>query len=322
MVTPLDSKNINQILPFGLQSSVLDLVGNTPLMEISHLPLFEEFENIKVFAKLEFFNYTNSVKARPVLWMIREAERRGILDKSKILLEPTSGNTGIAMAGIAQLKGHRVTLVMPESMSKERRDIMQSYEAQLVLTPADEGMDGAIHKAREMVRNEPKYVMLDQFSNQANVQSHFETTGPEIWVQSRSQVDWFVAGMGTGGTLMGVGSFLRLQNSQVQIVGVEPHANTPIPGLKNMTTSEVPAIFNANRLDAKIIVSMSEAIATVRQFAKEAAMLIGPSSGAALTGLLKLLRVQKASMKGNIVVLFPDDGLKYLSQEIFLKRRS
>lgn len=313
------STNSNQTTVPGLQSSVLDFVGNTPLMEISHLPLFEEFKDIRVFAKLESFNYTLSVKARPVLWMIQEAERRGILDHSKILLEPTSGNTGIAMAGIAQLKGYRVILVMPENMSKERKDIMESYGAEFVLTPAAEGMDGAINKAREMAKD-LQYVMLDQFSNIANVQSHFESTGPEIWAQTNGEVDCFIAGMGTGGTLMGVGSFLRLQNPQIQIIGIEPHADTPIPGLKNMVVSEVPAIYHGDRLDGKINVKMPEAVSMAKLFAKEAALLIGPSSGAALTGVVKFLKTNKGSVSGNIVTLFPDDGMKYLSQEIFLEK--
>lgn len=317
VMASIDSR---QLAFVGLETSALDLVGNTPLMELTHLPLLSEYEDIRVFAKLESYNFTNSVKARPVLWMIREAERQEMLDHSKILLEPTSGNTGITMAGIGQLKGYRVVLVMPESMSKERRDIMQLHGANLVLTPAEEGMDGAINKAREMVNEDPNYLMLDQFANVANIQSHFESTGPEIWAQTNQRVDYFVAGMGTGGTLMGVGNFLRLQNPLVQIIGVEPAAETPIPGLKNMTTSEVPAIFHENRLDSKINVSMPEAVATVKQFAKEAALLIGPSSGAALTGVIKLLEALKDSISGNIVTLFPDDGLKYLSQEIFLDK--
>ncbi|MHA2271107.1 MAG: PLP-dependent cysteine synthase family protein [Candidatus Hodarchaeales archaeon] len=317
VMASIDSR---QLAFVGLETSAIDLVGNTPLMELSHLPLLSEYDDIRVFAKLESYNFTNSVKARPVLWMIQAAERNGILDHSKILLEPTSGNTGIALAGIGQIKGYRVKLVMPESMSKERRDIMQSYGAKLVLTPAAEGMDGAINKAREMVKEDPNYVMLDQFSNLANVHSHFETTGPEIWAQTNERVDYFIAGMGTGGTLMGVGSFLRLQNPYIRIIGVEPHADTPIPGLKNMVVSEVPQIFHEQQLDSKINVTMPEAVATVKRFAKEAALLIGPSSGAALTGVLKLLEMHQGAISGNIVTLFPDDGLKYLSQEIFLDK--
>jgi cysteine synthase B len=297
--------------------SILDLVGSTPFLELSQLSLFDEFPNVRVFTKLECYNYTGSVKARPVLWMLEEAEREGLLDRSLTILEPTSGNTGIALAGIARLKDYQVTLVMPKSMSQERRLLMQSYGANLMLTPEAEGTDGAIRKARELLHNNPRFVMLDQFSNPANIQAHFQTTGPEIWAQSNGKIDAFVAGMGTGGTLMGVGSFLRLQNPQVQIIGVEPHAQTPIPGLKNMSVSEVPKIFCEEQLATKIPIKKDSAIDFCRYLAREAALLVGPSSGAALAGVVQFLKQQKSQFKGTVVTLFPDNGMKYLSQSIF-----
>ncbi len=298
-------------------SSPINLIGNTPLVELTDLSIFSNFNKIRVFAKLEMFNFGRSVKDRPALWMIEKAERSGILDDSSVIVEPTSGNTGIALAWIGRLKGYRVIFVMPDSMSSERRAILRSYGAELVLSQGEGGMDGAIHKARELAARNPNYVMLDQFSNPANVKAHFQTTGPELWHQTKGEIDYFVAGIGSGGTIMGVSQYLRQQEAGIQIIGVEPAEETPIPGLKNMKISETPRIFQVGKVDQTITVTYDEAVAMTRRLSSEASLLVGPSSGAALTGVLKLLQQNKMSIQGSIVTIFPDGGMKYLSQGLF-----
>jgi cysteine synthase len=250
------------------------------------------------------------VKDRAAKLMVECAEKKGVLTKGKVIVEPTSGNTGIALAMIATLKGYKITLVMPESMSMERRLIMKAYGANLVLSPEEEGVDGAIRYAREIVDASDTHVMLDQFSNPCNVQAHWDGTGKEIWDQTHGEITHFVAGIGTGGTIMGAGGFLRSMNSDITIVGVEPSAETPIQGLKNLTVNQVPTILDLDTINKRLYVTLKEASKKSRQLAMQEGIFTGISSGAAMAGALQLVR---EIQEGIIVTIFPDGGAKYLS---------
>jgi cysteine synthase B len=293
--------------------SILESIGNTPLVELQHLD--SEFPNVRILAKLEGNNPGGSVKDRPALFMIREAIREGKLTPDKVILEPTSGNTGIALAMIGAAMGYRVTLCMPECVTTERRHTLEAYGAEIILTSAKQKTDGAIHIARAMVDKEPeRYFMPDQFSNSHNPQSHYETTGPEILRQTDGELDAFVAGMGTGGTLMGMSRFLREQSPNTTVIGIEPTGGHAIQGLKNMDESMVPEIYDRSMLDEKLTVTDADAFGTARRLATEEGLLVGMSSGAAVAGAL-----QYAAIIGNgtIVVLLPDRGDRYLSTTLF-----
>jgi cysteine synthase B len=266
---------------------------------------------VKVLCKLEGCNPGGSVKDRPALYMITRAEERGVLTKDKIILEPTSGNTGIAIAMIGAAKGYRVELCMPECVSTERRLILQGLGSEVFLTPAKENIDGAIRKALTLLEQEPeKYYMPNQYENPDNVLAHFETTGPEIYQQTNGEVDYFVAGMGTGGTLMGTGSYLKSRKPVVKIVGVEPVMGHTIQGLKNMTESMVPGIYKQSNLDEKRMVEDGEAFEMTRLLAQHEGIFVGTSSGAAVAVALK---IASEIDHGTIVVLLPDRGDRYLS---------
>ncbi len=293
-----------------MKKTVLDLVGNTPLVYLSRLSPV----GIPIFAKLEGYNPTGSVKDRPAKLMIECAENSGVLDQGKTIVEPTSGNTGIALSMIATLKGYQIILVMPENMSMERRLIMQAYGAKLVLTPQDLGVDGAIRKAREMTEQNHNFVMLDQFSNPCNVKAHWEGTGWEIWNQTAGKVTHFVAGIGTGGTIMGAGKRLKSLNSNIKIIGVEPSAETPIQGLKNLSVNQIPSIIDQSQIDERLYVTIDEAYYQSRQLAVTEGIFAGISSGAAMVGAL---RTAKSIGEGYIVVVFPDGGEKYLSTPLY-----
>jgi cysteine synthase len=312
-VTGFVSKDDSSIRPF-INSPALELIGNTPLIELN-LSVFAPFNKIRIFAKLEMFNFGGSIKDRPSLSMIEEAEKQGLLNGREII-EATSGNTGIGLAWIGRLKGYDVTLVMPDSMSRERLDILTSYGARVILTSGEEGMDGAIKKARTLAERYPKkYFLIDQFNNEANLKSHYNTTGPELWKQANNQIDHFVAGFGTGGTIMGVGRYLKEQNEGLKIIGVEPYKDSLIPGLKNMKyVQEIPKIFKKHELDKIITVTPIEAKAMTKRLAYEASLLVGPSSGAAFAGVFKYLNYTETCVEGNLVTIFPDSGHKYLSQ--------
>ena len=295
------------------QMSILDSIGNTPLIELQQIDA--AFPNVRILAKLEGSNPGGSVKDRPALFMIREAIREGALTPDKTILEPTSGNTGIALAMIGSAMGYRVTLCMPECVSTERRHTLEAYGAKLILTSANEKTDGAIRIAREMVTAEPgRYFMPDQFSNPHNPQAHYETTGPEILQQADSELTAFVAGMGTGGTLMGMSRFLRENSPGTRVIGVEPAGGHTIQGLKNMDESMVPEIYDRTMLDEKIIIADAPAYDTARRLATEEGLLVGMSSGAAVAGALQ---IAAALDKGTIVVLLPDRGDRYLSTTLF-----
>lgn len=293
--------------------SILESIGDTPLVELQHLDA--EFPNVKILAKLEGSNPGGSVKDRPALFMIRAAIREGSLTPDKIILEPTSGNTGIALAMIGAAMGYRVTLCMPECVTSERRRTLEAYGANLILTPAKHKTDGAIRVARDMMAKEPdRYFMPDQFSNPHNAQSHYETTGPEILRQTGGDIDAFVAGMGTSGTLMGMSRFLRERSPDTKVIGIEPTGEHTIQGLKNMDESMVPEIYDPSMLDDKLTVVDADAFETARRLATEEGLLVGMSSGAAVAGALQ---VAATLMKGTIVVLLPDRGDRYLSTSLF-----
>ena len=293
--------------------SILSAIGNTPLIELVNLNTRRP--KVKIFGKLEGCNPGGSIKDRPAYYMIKKAEESGQLTKDKIILEPTSGNTGIALAMIGAARGYRVKLFMPECVSVERQRILEAFGADVVLTPAKEGTDGAIRRAHAVFNSEKDaYYMPNQFENENNVIAHYETTGPEIFSQTHGEMDVFVAGMGTTGTLMGVGRYLKERNPSVRIVGVEPTEGHTIQGLKNMNESMVPKIYDSKALDEKIIVEDGEAFEFTRKLVSREGLFVGMSSGAALAGAL---RVAKEMRSGSIVVILPDRGDRYLSTMLF-----
>ncbi len=293
--------------------SILSAIGNTPLVELTSLN--HKKPEVRIFGKLEGTNPGGSIKDRPAYWMIKKAEQSGELTRGKIILEPTSGNTGIALAMIGAAKGYKVRLCMPECVSTERQHILQALSAEVVLTPAKEGTDGAIRKAHELLEAEPdKYYMPNQFTNENNILAHYESTGPEILAQTNGDLDVFVAGMGTTGTLMGVYKFLKEKKPEVRVVGVEPPEGHTIQGLKNMKESIVPAIYNPKMMDEKITVEDGEAFETTRLLAAEEGIFVGMSSGAAVAGAL---RVAEKMESGTVVVILPDRGDRYLSTTLF-----
>jgi len=293
--------------------SILSAIGNTPLIELNNLN--NKKPKVRILGKLEGSNPGGSVKDRPAYWMVKKAEESGRLNKGKIILEPTSGNTGIALAMIGAAKGYRVKLCMPECVSTERQRILEALAAEVVLTPASQGTDGAIRKAHQLLdEDSDKYYMPNQFENDSNVLAHYETTGPEVFSQTKGEIDVFVAGMGTTGTLMGAGRYLKEKKTQVRIVGIEPTEGHTIQGLKNMTESIVPGVYNPQMLDEKITVEDGQAFETTRLLANKEGVFVGISSGAAVAGALRIAETMKS---GTIVVILPDRGDRYLSTTLF-----
>jgi cysteine synthase B len=292
--------------------NVLGAIGNTPLVLLGDM---NGNANVRIYAKLEGNNPGGSVKDRPAYYMITMAEESGELTKEKTIIEPTSGNTGIALAMIGAAKGYKVKLFMPECVSVERQLILQAFGAEVVLTPAKEAVDGAIRRSHEVLNNEPdKYYMPNQFDNPANTLSHYETTGPEIFAQTKGRIDVFVASMGTTGTLIGTGNFLREKVPDISIIGVEPTPGHAIQGLKNMRESVIPGIYDPRVLDEKITIEDGDAFETTRRLAVREGLFTGMSSGAAVAGALLVAKKMK---KGNIVVILPDRGDRYLSTTLF-----
>jgi cysteine synthase B len=288
--------------------SLLEAIGNTPMVEFANL---RKKPDVKVLCKLEGCNPGGSVKDRPALYMLNEAEESGELTKDKVILEPTSGNTGIAIAMIGAAKGYKVELCMPECVSRERRLILEGLGANVFLTPAKENIDGAIRQAHRLVQDFPdKYYMPNQYENKANILAHFETTGPEVYKQTNGEIDYFVAGMGTSGTLMGTGRYLKSVKPSVKIVGVEPVMGHTIQGLKNMTESMVPGIYQPEELDIKEMVEDGEAFEATRLLALKEGLFVGTSAGAAVA---VAVRIAKMIDHGTIVVILPDRGDRYLS---------
>lgn len=287
-------------------------VGSTPLVELKAL---NPNPRVRILAKLEGNNPGGSVKDRPALYMLTGAEEAGKLTRDRVILEPTSGNTGIAIAMLGAARGYRVKLVMPACVSMERRSVLEAYGAELVLSPAEEATDGAIRLAHRIYAEHPElYYMPNQYANPDNVRAHYETTGPEILSQTGGEVDVFVAGMGTGGTLMGVGRYLREQKPAIRIVGVEPTLGHKVQGLKNMREAIVPEIYREEALDAKITVEDDLAFETARLLALREGLFVGMSSGAAVAGAIETARQLES---GTIVALLPDRGDRYLSTALF-----
>ena len=287
-------------------------VGNTPLVELKAI---NPNPRVRILAKLEGNNPGGSVKDRPALFMLNGAEQSGRLTRDKVILEPTSGNTGIALAMLGAARGYRVKLVMPACVSMERRSVLEAYGAELVLSPAGEATDGAIRLAHRILAEDPdRYYMPNQYANPDNVRAHYETTGPEILAQTGGDVDLFVAGMGTGGTLMGVGKYLREHTPAIRIIGVEPRLGHTVQGLKNMKEAIVPEIYREENLDGKITVQDDPAFETARLLALKEGLFVGMSSGAAVAGALEAARQMES---GTIVTLLPDRGDRYLSTALF-----
>ncbi|MBP6059516.1 MAG: cysteine synthase family protein [Candidatus Saccharicenans sp.] len=292
--------------------NLLEAIGKTPLVELTHL---NQNPKVKIYGKLEGLNPGGSVKDRPAYYMIKEAEASGELTRDKIILEPTSGNMGIALAMIGAVKGYKVKLVIPACVTPERRQILEAFGAEVLLTPGEEGTDGAIRKAYKILEEEPdKYYLPNQFENENNIISHYETTGPEIFLQTDGEIDTFVAGMGSTGTLMGVSQYLKEKKPEVRVIGVEPKKGHAIQGLKNLKESIAPKIYHPAALDGKITVEDEEAFKITRLLATEEGLLVGMSSGAAVAGALRLAKDMKS---GVIVALLPDRGERYLSARLF-----
>ena len=292
--------------------NVLSAIGNTPLVELVNL---NGNSRVRLFGKLEGHNPGGSVKDRPAYYMIKIAEESGELTRDKTIVEPTSGNMGIALAMISAAKGYRVKLFMPECVSTERQLVLQAFGSEVVLTPAREGVDGAIRRAHQLLNEEPdKYYMPNQFDNENNVLAHYETTGPEIFSQTEGEIDVFVAGMGTTGTLIGAGKYLKEKKPGVKIAGIEPTQGHAIQGLKNMSENIVPQIYCPEALDEKITVEDDEAFEVARLLAVREGLLVGMSSGAAVAGALHIAKNMK---RGTIVAVLPDRGDRYLSTTLF-----
>jgi len=292
--------------------TIFNAIGNTPLVELRNV---NGNKKVTILGKLEGANPGGSVKDRPAYYMIHKAEEAGELTTDKIIIEPTSGNMGIALAMIGAAKGYAVKLFMPECVSTERQGALQAMGAEVVLTSAKEGTDGAIRMARQFLSENPdKCFMPNQFDNPNNILAHYETTGPEILAQTDGEVDVFVAGMGTTGTLMGAGRYLKEKKPNIKIVGVEPVIGHTIQGLKNMTESIVPGIYNSRQFDEKVIVEDGEAFETTRRLATRDGLFLGMSSGAAVAGALQIAEKMDS---GTIVVILPDKGDRYLSTTLF-----
>lgn len=296
------------------------LIGNTPLLELTATEKIKGF-SAKVLAKLESFNPAGSAKDRVALSMIEDAEARGLLQEGSVIIEPTSGNTGIGLACVAASRGYRTMIVMPDSMSVERQTLMKAYGAEVVLTPGKLGMQGAIDKAEALAKEIPGSFIPDQFGNPANAQAHRTTTGPEIWRDTEGNVDIFVAGVGTGGTITGVGEFLKEKNPDIQVVAIEP-AGSPLlsggqagpHGLQGIGANFVPKVLNTEIYDRVIPVTEEQAFEAARFLGKTEGILVGISSGAALYGALMLAEENPGK---TIVVLLPDTGDRYLSTDLF-----
>lgn len=291
---------------------ILDCIGNTPLVRLDAV---NPHPDVAVFAKLEGNNPGGSVKDRIAWYMIKDAEEARLISPGDTILEATSGNTGIGLAMVGAAKGYRVKLVMPECVSMERRKVLEAFGAELVLSPGNEGTDGAIKLAHRILKETPdRYYMPNQFDNPSNIKAHYETTGREIIEQTKGVLDCFVAGMGTTGTIMGAGRRLREYNPKIRVIGVEPLLGHKVQGLKNMSESIVPKIYRPEALDEKVNVEDDEAFDMTRTLALKEGLFVGMSSGAAMAGALK---VAAKLGRGTIVVILPDRGDRYLSTSLF-----
>ena len=295
-----------------MYNDILGTIGNTPIVKINKMNLNP---NVLLYAKLEGFNPTGSIKDRIALKMIEQAEIEGCLTKDKIIIEATSGNTGIGLAMIGQVKGYKVHIVMSAAVSVERQQMIKAFGAEIILTPPDLGTDGAILKTREIITKEPdKYFNPNQFSNVYNKIAHYKTTAEEIWNQTEGRVTHFVSSLGTSGTLMGVGKGLKERNPNIKIIEAQPVKGHYIQGLKNMEEAIVPEIYDPSQIDHSIMIESEEALEMARKIVIEEGIFVGMSSGAAMIAALKVIECIDS---GLVVVIFPDRGEKYLSTNLF-----
>ena len=295
-----------------LSESILDTIGHTPMVELKR---FSPKPGVRIFAKIEGANPTGSVKDRIALFMVEDAERAGRLAPGQTLLEPTSGNTGISLAMVCKIKGYRFVAVMPENVSDERRQLLRAFGAEVVSTDGSKGSNGAIEVAQRMVGDNPEYVMLYQYGNEANPLAHERSTGPEI-LEAVPDVNVFVAGLGTGGTLMGVGRYLKRHDERIRVVAGEPNLGDIVQGLRNLDEGFVPPIFDPALLDKKLLVGGEDSIRFTQELLWREGIFAGVSSGGALS---VAVRVARDMEQGNIVVLFADHGWKYLSTQLWWK---
>ena len=303
-------------------TSVDQLIGKTPMLELKNI---KEKESLlaNIFAKLEFFNPAGSVKDRVALEMIKDAEQKGILNKDSVIIEPTSGNTGIGLAAVCAARGYKLIIVMPETMSDERKMLITAYGAELILSDGTKGMSGAIEKAEEIKANTPNSFIAGQFINPANPAAHLKTTGPEIFNDLSGKVDIFVAGVGTGGTISGVGKYLKAQNPNIKVVAVEPYDSPVLSSgtagahkIQGIGAGFIPQVLDTTIYDEIVTAKTEDAFNAARLMGKSEGVLVGISSGAALFGAMKLAQLPQNKDK-NIVVLLPDTGERYLSTELF-----
>ena len=306
----------------NIYTSADQLIGHTPLLELTHIEKAHDLK-AKIVAKLEYFNPAGSVKDRIAKAMIDDAEAKGLLKAGSVIIEPTSGNTGIGLASVAAARGYRIIIVMPETMSVERRQLMKAYGAELVLTESAKGMKGAIAKADELAKEIPNSFVAGQFVNPANPKAHYETTGPEIWQDTDGKVDFFVAGVGTGGTITGVGKFLKEKNPAVKVVAVEPKTSTVLSTgiagshkIQGIGAGFVPDVLDTKIYDEIIPVDNDDAFAVGKEIGHREGVLVGISSGAALWAAIELAKRPENAGK-TIVVLLPDTGDRYLSTPLF-----
>ncbi len=306
----------------GIAKKLTDLIGNTPLLELSNYNKVCEI-NAKLIAKLEYFNPLGSVKDRIGYAMINDAEEKGLIQKDTVIIEPTSGNTGIALAFVSASKGYRLILTMPETMSIERRKLLKALGAELVLTPGIDGMKGAINKANELAEEMPNSFIPQQFDNPANPEIHRKTTAEEIWRDTAEEVDIFIAGVGTGGTITGVGEALKKKNPNVKIIAVEPFSSPVLSGgnpgphkIQGIGAGFVPKVLNRDIIDEVYQVKNEEAFDTVNKLSKTEGLLVGISSGAAVFAATQIAKRPENKGK-NVVVLLPDTGERYLSMDLF-----
>ena len=306
----------------AIKTSAVELIGNTPLLELKHI---EEAFDLKatLLGKMEYLNATGSVKDRIAREMIQDAEERGILKKGSVIIEPTSGNTGIGLAAVGTAKGYEVIIVMPETFSIERRKLIRAYGAKIVLSKGSEGMKGAIAKAEELAKEIPNSFIPAQFDNPANWKAHYKTTGPEIWKDSDGKVDLFIAGVGTGGTITGTGRYLKEQNPDLKIIAVEPASSPVLSGgkagphmIQGIGPGFVPKVLDTSIYDEVVTVKNEDAIETGALFGKKEGVLVGISAGAALWAAIQEGKKEKNAGK-TIVVILPDSGDRYLSTALF-----
>ena len=306
----------------SIKKNATELIGHTPLLELTHIE--KEYDlKARILAKLELFNVTGSIKDRIALAMIVDAEKKGLLKEGSVIIEPTSGNTGIGLASVGTSKGYKVIIVMPDSFSIERRKLIKAYGAEIVLSEGSKGMSGAIEKAEELLKQIPGSFIPSQFENPANPEAHYLTTGPEIWQDTDGKVDIFVAGVGTGGTLSGTGRYLKEQNKDVKVIAVEPDASPLLSGgkagphaIQGIGANFIPNTLDRNIYDEVIRIKNDDAINTAASFSRKEGVLVGISAGAALHAAIELAKREENEGK-NIVVIMPDSGDRYLSTKLF-----